>query len=59
MSFTAQLALIAISYTSVKQEDDYLRDVQRNVKDASNLTSRQFGKPQNTRTKIYLPNRHS
>ena len=29
------------------------------VCDLSSVTSRQFGKPQNTRKKIYLPNRHS
>ena len=48
---------------------EYLRDVERNDKDASkpvarhfnlpNHSFKQFGKPQNTRTKIYFPNRHS
>ena len=52
MSFTAQLALIAISYTSVKQEDDYLRDVQRNVKDASKPASRHHNLPSHSKQQM-------
>ena len=47
MSFTAKLALIAKSYTLVKQEDDraHLRDVERNDKDAFKPVARHFNLP--------------
>ena len=43
---------MTISYISVKQEDDDLRDVQRNVKDASKPGGRHYNLPSHSKQQM-------